>query len=83
MISQPRLQLVDHIVPRGGIDPLVPERLLCLTDIMLGELRAHKPSEVVRLDMNKSERCSRGARLAAAFRSSGDDRTATPESRSP
>jgi hypothetical protein len=35
----------------GGVDPLMPQCLLRLANIPLGELRAHKPPDVMRFDM--------------------------------
>ncbi len=51
VIRQPFFQLIKHIMLGGGVDPLMPQCLLRLANIPLGELRAHKPPDVMRFDM--------------------------------
>jgi hypothetical protein len=49
MVRQPWLKLIQHIVLRRGIDPLMSQGFLRFANIP--ELRAHQAPEVMRLDM--------------------------------
>ncbi len=39
----------------GGVNPLMPERLLCLANVPLGELRAHEAPDVMRLNVAEAD----------------------------
>jgi hypothetical protein len=43
------LEFIEHIMRHGGLQALVAQGALGLAQIPLGELRAHKAPEVVRL----------------------------------
>ena len=49
-VRQPRLQFIEHIVLGGGLQARMPEGLLRLADIALGQLRADEVPHIVRLD---------------------------------
>ncbi len=55
IVSKSGLQLIQHIVLRRGVDPLVPQRLLRLANIPPGKLGADEAPEVVRLDMAEAD----------------------------
>ena len=55
IVGQPHIQLIEHVMPRRGIDPRMPQRLLCFPNIAFGELRAHEAPEVVRLNMAEAD----------------------------
>jgi len=48
-IRQPYLEFIEHRVLRGGFQALMPEGLLRLANVALGEFRPHAALEVVRL----------------------------------
>ncbi len=49
IVGQPLLQFVKYIMLRRGIDPFMPQCLLCFANIAIGELRPDKAPEIMGL----------------------------------
>ncbi len=55
IVGQPLLQLIKDVMLGRRINSLMPQRLLCLANITLGELGADETPEVMRLDVAQAD----------------------------